>query len=77
MELIDLLVLYFLLILKWNEMQAKHVHDLNATSATEVGSLDYDVIINAYDKINVDFFYTVDEDQALVILSHCVYDMSS
>ncbi|KAL5542673.1 hypothetical protein UlMin_010383 [Ulmus minor] len=56
---------------------AKHVHDLNATSATEVGSLDYDVIINAYDKINVDFFYTVDEDQALVILSHCVYDMSS
>lgn len=58
-------------------MQAKLLHDLNATSATEVGGLDYDTIINAYEKINVDFFYTVPEEQSLLVLSHCVFDMSS
>lgn len=56
---------------------AKLLHDLNATSATEVGGLDYDTIINAYEKINVDFFYTVPEEQSLLVLSHCVFDMSS
>lgn len=57
--------------------QAKLVRDLNATSAAELGSLDYDTIINAYEKICVNFFYAIHEDHALVILSHCVYDMSS
>lgn len=58
-------------------MQAKLLQDLNATSVTELGSLDYDKVVNAYEKISVDIFYTVREDHALVILSHCVYDMSS
>lgn len=58
-------------------MQAKFLRDLNATSATEVGALDYDTIVNTYEKINSNFFYTVHVDQALLILSHCVYDMSS
>ena len=53
------------------------MRDLNATSAIEVGGLDYDTIVNAYEKINADFFYTVHHDQTLVILSHCVFDMSS
>ncbi|ONI16067.1 hypothetical protein PRUPE_3G077100 [Prunus persica] len=56
---------------------AKLVQDLNATSNTELGSLDYDNVVNAYEKISVDIFYTIREDHALVILSHCVYDMSS
>ncbi|KAM1823011.1 hypothetical protein ACFX1X_025378 [Malus domestica] len=56
---------------------AKLLQDLNATSVTELGSLDYDKVVNAYEKISVDIFYTVREDHALVILSHCVYDMSS
>ncbi|KAB1216916.1 hypothetical protein CJ030_MR4G016071 [Morella rubra] len=56
---------------------AKLVRDLNATSAAEIGSLDYDTIVNAYEKICVDFFYTVHEDHALVILSHCVHDLLS
>lgn len=42
-----------------------------------MGGLDYDTIINAYQKIGVDLFYTMEEDHTLVILSHCVYDMSS
>ena len=58
-------------------MQAKLVRKLNATSATEMGSLDYDAIVDGYNEICIDFFYTVHEDHALVILSHCVYDMSS
>lgn len=58
-------------------MQAKLVQDLNATSITEIDSLDYDRILNAYEKIRVDMFHTIREDHALVILSHCVYDMSS
>ncbi|KAE8036875.1 hypothetical protein FH972_009508 [Carpinus fangiana] len=56
---------------------AKLVRKLNATSATEMGSLDYDAIVDGYNEICIDFFYTVHEDHALVILSHCVYDMSS
>ncbi|XP_052189171.1 uncharacterized protein LOC127799294 isoform X2 [Diospyros lotus] len=51
--------------------------ELNAASALEMGGLDYDRIINAYEKINKDFFYTVREKHALIILSHAVYDMSS
>ncbi|THG05804.1 hypothetical protein TEA_026415 [Camellia sinensis var. sinensis] len=53
------------------------LRELNATSAMEMGGLDYDSIISAYDKINEDFFYTVREKHALVILSHAVHDMSS
>ncbi|KAK4855629.1 hypothetical protein QYF36_009198 [Acer negundo] len=56
---------------------AKLVRELNATSASEMGGLDYDTIINAYKKIGVDLFYTREEDHTLFILSHCVYDMSS
>lgn len=58
-------------------MQAKLVQDLNATSLTDIDSLDYDRVLDAYDKITVDMFNTIREDHALVILSHCVYDMSS
>lgn len=58
-------------------MQAKLVRELNSTSAVEMGGLDYDIIISAYEKINKDFFYTVKEKHALVILSHAVHDMSS
>ncbi|KAL9232759.1 hypothetical protein vseg_007829 [Gypsophila vaccaria] len=52
----------------------KHVRDLNATS---MGELDFDIIIGAYEKITADYFYDFREDQALVILSHCIYDMTS
>ncbi|XP_048334306.2 uncharacterized protein LOC107422300 isoform X3 [Ziziphus jujuba] len=54
---------------------AELVHELNATSAMELDDLDYDTIQKAYQKITVDFFYTIKDDQALVILSHCVHDM--
>ncbi|XP_050365350.1 uncharacterized protein LOC126783867 isoform X2 [Argentina anserina] len=56
---------------------AELVQDLNAISQTEVDSLDYDRVLDAYEKITVDMFSTIREDHALVILSHCVYDMSS
>ncbi|WCJ33154.1 ARM repeat superfamily protein [Euphorbia peplus] len=56
---------------------AKLLRELNATSALEMGGLDYDAIINAYEQINVDFFLSLIEDHAILILSHCVYDMSS
>lgn len=58
-------------------MQAKLVRELNATSALEMGGLDYDTIVHAYENIGVDFFYTVQEDCALVVLSQSVHDMSS
>ncbi|XP_037492635.1 small subunit processome component 20 homolog [Jatropha curcas] len=56
---------------------AKLIHELNATSAIEMGGLDYDSILSAYEKIDVGLFYTIEEDHALAVLSHCVYDMSS
>ncbi|CBI17281.3 unnamed protein product, partial [Vitis vinifera] len=56
---------------------AKLISELNATSVMEMGGLDYDTIVHAYEKMSMEFFYTIPENQALVILSHCVYDMSS
>lgn len=58
-------------------MQAKLLRELNATSAMEIGELDYDAIVNAYENITIHFFRNVREDHALVILSHIVHDMSS
>lgn len=43
----------------------------------ELDVLDYDVIIGAYEKINIEFFCNAQADQSLAILSHCVHDMSS
>ncbi|PSS35668.1 Small subunit processome component like [Actinidia chinensis var. chinensis] len=56
---------------------AKLLRELNSTSAMEMGGLDYESVLNAYEKINKDFFYSVGEKHALVILSHAVHDMTS
>lgn len=58
-------------------MQAKLIRELNATSATEMDDLDFDSIINAYDRISADYFFGVTEDQSLVILCHCIFDIKS
>lgn len=50
---------------------------LNATSAMEIGGLDFDKIINSYEKIDVGFFCATPEEHVLVVLSQCVHDMSS
>ncbi|KAL2332603.1 hypothetical protein Fmac_013816 [Flemingia macrophylla] len=54
---------------------AKLLRQLNATST--LGWLDHDAILNAYSIINTDFFRNVQVEHALLILSHCVHDMSS
>nr|GLL39955.1 small subunit processome component 20 homolog [Ipomoea trifida] len=56
---------------------AKLLRELNATSASEMGDLDYDTIISAYGKLNVDFFHNVEEEHALIILSNSIRDLSS
>ncbi|XP_057982940.1 uncharacterized protein LOC131167895 isoform X2 [Malania oleifera] len=56
---------------------AELLRELNATSAVEMGELNYDNILNAYDQINIEFFYRAQQDHALMILSHCIYDVSS
>lgn len=56
---------------------AQIIRGLNATSAMEIGGLDFDTIVNSYEKINVDFFCATPEEHALVVLSQCVHDMSS
>lgn len=43
----------------------------------EIDDLDYDKVIGAYNKVNMEFFYTVPEEQALLILSHAIHDLSS
>ncbi|XP_052728331.1 uncharacterized protein LOC108328944 isoform X4 [Vigna angularis] len=54
---------------------AKLLRQLNTTST--LGWLDHDAILDAYGIINIDFFGNVQVEQALLILSHCVHDMSS
>ncbi|KAL6565119.1 hypothetical protein OROMI_016569 [Orobanche minor] len=56
---------------------AKVLRELNATSAMEMGALDYDKILSDYEKVNVIFFRTIEKDHALPILGHAVNDMSS
>ncbi|CAN6446079.1 unnamed protein product [Victoria cruziana] len=56
---------------------AKLVHDLNAISMSEIDEFDYETRIGAYEKINMKLFSELKESHAVVILSHCVYDMSS
>ncbi|KAL7595784.1 hypothetical protein Lser_V15G29528 [Lactuca serriola] len=56
---------------------AKLLREFNAVSPMELDVLDYDVIIGAYEKINIEFFCNAQADQSLAILSHCVHDMSS
>ncbi|KAL0433004.1 UNVERIFIED_CONTAM: Small subunit processome component 20 [Sesamum latifolium] len=54
-----------------------HKCELNATSEMEMGGFDYDKILSAYQKINVQFFYTITEEHALPILAQSIHDMSS
>ncbi|KAK6117591.1 hypothetical protein DH2020_048670 [Rehmannia glutinosa] len=56
---------------------AKIIRELNAASEVEMGALDYDKVLCAYDKVNVKFFCTVPEEHALPLLAHSVHDMSS
>ncbi|XP_057768678.1 uncharacterized protein LOC130988750 [Salvia miltiorrhiza] len=56
---------------------AKVLRELNATSAMEMGGLDYDKVLSAYEKVNVNFFYTIEKEHALPVLAHAVNDMSS
>ncbi|PIN21963.1 DRIM (Down-regulated in metastasis)-like protein [Handroanthus impetiginosus] len=56
---------------------AKILRELNATSEMEMGGLDYDKILCAYDRVNVEFFYSIQEVHVLPILAHSVHDMSS
>ncbi|ESQ34339.1 hypothetical protein EUTSA_v10009353mg [Eutrema salsugineum] len=51
------------------DLVAKCVSDMNATSPMEVDELDYDTIINAYAKIDADFFNKSSEQHMMIILS--------
>ncbi|CAN0891198.1 Small subunit processome component 20 homolog [Linum grandiflorum] len=50
---------------------------LKLNSTMEVDDLDYDTIVSGYATIGIDFFYSVKEYHAIVVLSQCVYHMSS
>ncbi|MED6178986.1 hypothetical protein PIB30_112672, partial [Stylosanthes scabra] len=54
---------------------AKILRQLNTTST--LGWPDHDAILDAYRIINNDFFATVQVEHALLVLSHCVHDVSS
>ena len=56
---------------------ANLINELNVTSVMETSGLDYDTIVYAYEKISMEFFNNISENQELVILSRCIYDMSS
>ncbi|EEC70970.1 hypothetical protein OsI_02594 [Oryza sativa Indica Group] len=59
------------------KVNAMLVRDLNAVSTSELGEVDYDTRIKAYDTIQPQSFLDMREEHVGAILSHCVYDMSS
>lgn len=48
---------------------------MNATSPMEVDELDYETIINAYEKIDSDFFNKSSEQHIKMILSQSLYNI--
>ncbi|KAJ0257757.1 hypothetical protein HA466_0085710 [Hirschfeldia incana] len=56
---------------------AKCVSDMNATSPMEVDDLDYETIMDAYAKIDVDFFNESSEKHMMIILSQSLYNITS
>ncbi|CAH2033822.1 unnamed protein product, partial [Thlaspi arvense] len=56
---------------------AKCVSDMNATSPMEVDELDYEKIVDAYGKIDADFFNKSSEQHMMIILSQSLYYISS
>ncbi|CAL9158827.1 unnamed protein product [Musa hybrid cultivar] len=56
---------------------ARLLHGLNAVSLSEIGELDYDTRVNAYETVRPELFAKMKVEHALLILSHCVYDMAS
>lgn len=56
---------------------AKLVRELNAVSSSDIDELDYDTRSGAYNVIRPQLFSQLRVDHAVVVLSHCVYDMSS
>ncbi|CAA6658531.1 unnamed protein product [Spirodela intermedia] len=56
---------------------AKLVHDLNASSATELDEIDYDTRISAYDAVTVQLFSSLGHDRASIVLSQCFNDIAS
>lgn len=58
-------------------LQAKCVSDMNATSPMKVDDLDYETIMDAYAKIDVDFLNESSEQHMMIILSQSLYNMTS
>ncbi|KAI0527474.1 hypothetical protein KFK09_003075 [Dendrobium nobile] len=56
---------------------ARLLRDLTAVSSMDIGEFDYDTRISAYEKINPELFSFLGVNHALLILSHCIYYMSS
>ncbi|VVA98294.1 unnamed protein product [Arabis nemorensis] len=56
---------------------AKCVREMNAISPMEVDDLDYETIVNAYGKIDADFFNKTLPQHMMIILSQCIYNISS
>ncbi|TVU34273.1 hypothetical protein EJB05_16104 [Eragrostis curvula] len=56
---------------------ASLMRDLNAVSTSELGEVDYDTRLAAYDKVQPRLFLGMRDEHVGAILSHCVYDMSS
>ncbi|CAE5958438.1 unnamed protein product [Arabidopsis arenosa] len=56
---------------------AKCVRDMNSRSPMEVDDLDYEKIIDAYGKIDADFFNKSSEQHVMIILSQSIYNISS
>ncbi|KAJ4916552.1 ARM repeat superfamily protein [Raphanus sativus] len=56
---------------------AKCISDMNATSPMEVDDLDYETIMDAYAKIDVDFFNESSEQHMMIIISQSLYNIAS
>uniref|UniRef100_A0A1J3F7J7 U3 small nucleolar RNA-associated protein 20 n=2 Tax=Noccaea caerulescens TaxID=107243 RepID=A0A1J3F7J7_NOCCA len=59
------------------DLVAKCISDMNATSPMEVDDLDYVTIIDAYARIDTDFFNKSSEQHMMIILSQSLYNITS
>ncbi|KAG9136707.1 hypothetical protein Leryth_004489 [Lithospermum erythrorhizon] len=56
---------------------AKLIRELNPIPDMDMGDFDYETKFAAYDKVNIDLFFAIQEEHAILILSHAIWDLSS
>jgi hypothetical protein len=64
-------------LLSLSYIQAEIISDLNAISVSTIGEYDYDRRLQAYGRLSPELFWSINYNQATLLISQAVYDIKS